>query len=66
MIAFTLRLLKRHPACDTFLPLTLTALPIISAADFLSTKDLENDDDDHDTPIYEQYNSLLHGNRSKS
>lgn len=43
-----------------------TALPIISSADFLTTKDLENDDDENETPIYEQYNNLLHGNRSKS
>ena len=43
-------------------------LPIISSADFLTTKDLENDadDDETETPIYEKYNNLLHGNRSKS
>jgi len=42
-------------------------LPIISSADFLTTKDLENEDeDDTETPVYEKYNNLLHGNRSKT
>jgi len=41
-------------------------LPIISSADFLTTRDLDNEEDDSETPIFEKYNNLLHGNRSKS
>ncbi|XP_015784296.1 DNA replication licensing factor MCM3 [Tetranychus urticae] len=42
-------------------------LPIISSADFLSTKNLETiDEEEGDTPIYEKYDNLLHANRSKS
>lgn len=45
----------------------IIALPIISTADFLSTKDLDCvEDDDNETPIYEKYDNLLHGNRPKS
>ncbi|CAG2121175.1 unnamed protein product, partial [Medioppia subpectinata] len=43
-------------------------LPIMSNADFLTTKDSETLDRDADaeTPIYEKYDALLHGNRNKS
>ncbi|RWS05591.1 zygotic DNA replication licensing factor mcm3-like protein [Dinothrombium tinctorium] len=41
-------------------------MPIISAADFLSTKDIDAGEEDSETPIYEKYDSLLHGNRSRS
>jgi len=41
-------------------------LPIISSADFLTTRDLDNEEDDSETPIFEKYNNLLHGNRSKT
>ncbi|KAI1289733.1 DNA replication licensing factor Mcm3 [Halotydeus destructor] len=42
-------------------------LPIVTSADFLTTKDLDNiEEDDQETPIYEKYNNLLHGNRPKT
>ncbi|RWS30394.1 DNA replication licensing factor MCM3-like protein [Leptotrombidium deliense] len=41
-------------------------LPIVSTADFLSTKDLEACADDSETPIYEKYDTMLHGNRPRS
>lgn len=45
----------------------LIALPIISDADFLSTKNVDSlEEDDSATSIYEKYDSLLHGNRNKS
>lgn len=43
-------------------------MSIHSTADFLTTKDLEHEaeEEDGDTPIYERYNTLLHGNRAKN
>ncbi|XP_054158126.1 zygotic DNA replication licensing factor mcm3-like [Oppia nitens] len=42
-------------------------LPIMSNAEFLSTKDSEKlDKEDTETPIYERHDALLHGNRPKS
>jgi hypothetical protein len=44
----------------------LTALPIISDAEFLSTKNPDAiDGDDNETPIYEKYDNLLHGSRNR-
>jgi len=42
-------------------------LSINVGADFLTTANLdEKDDDKHDSPIYEKYDALLHANRSRS
>lgn len=41
-------------------------MPILSSADFLSTRNPDVLDDDVETPIYEKYDSLLHGSRSRS
>ena len=43
------------------------ALPIMSDAEFLSTKNPDTlDGEDGETPIYEKYDNLLHGSRNKS
>lgn len=42
-------------------------LPIISNAEFLSTKDSESlEREEGETPVYEKYDALLHGSRTKS
>ena len=39
----------------------------MSNAEFLSTRDSESlDREDGETPIYEKYDALLHGSRTKS
>jgi hypothetical protein len=48
------------------LNVSLTALPIISSADFLTTKNLDTAAEDGDTPIYEKYDNMLHANRKKT
>lgn len=42
------------------------ALPIHSAADFLATKDPNTEEEqEENTPIYEKFDALLHGSKSK-
>ena len=41
-------------------------LAIAGDADILTTKDMEsNENEDEETPIYEKYDALLHGNSRK-
>lgn len=47
--------------------LFFTALPIYTAADFLSTKDPDAEErEEESTPIYEKFDALLHGSKARA
>jgi len=43
----------------------LTAMPFSLSLDLLTTQSLEETEEETDTPIYEKYDHMLHGNRNK-